>query len=105
LTSWGRFRLFVLRKNRKIAAINKISSAFRMHQERKAYQSILVCTIRLQCLGRRFVAREQVKKLLDPYWNKSFKELDALHKEMVSQLDKAASAKDFKSAANLEKKL
>jgi myosin heavy subunit len=105
LTSWGRFRLFVLRKNREIAAINKISSAFRMHKQRKAYRSILVCIIRLQCLGRRVVARERVKKLRDPYWDKSFKELDVLHKEMVSQLDKAASAKDFKAAANLEKKL
>ena len=33
LSSWGRFRVFVLRKNRKIAAVNKISSAFRMHKE------------------------------------------------------------------------
>jgi myosin heavy subunit len=105
LTSWGRYRVFVLRKKRENAAINKISSAFRMHKARKAYRSILVCTIRLQCLGRRVVARERLKQLRDPYWDKSFKELDALHKEMVSQLDNAASAKDFIEAAKLEKKL
>lgn len=105
LVSWGRFRVFVLRKNRKIAAVNKISSAFRMHQERKAYRSVLVCTIRLQCLGRRVVARERAKRLRDPYWDKTFKELDVLHKEMLSQLDKAAGAKDFKTAAQLEMKM
>mmetsp|Transcript_29118 Transcript_29118/g.58488 ORF Transcript_29118/g.58488 Transcript_29118/m.58488 type:complete len:1958 (-) Transcript_29118:922-6795(-) len=105
LSSWGRFRVFVLRKNRKIAAVNKISSAFRMHKERKAYRSVLACTVRLQCLGRRVVARERVRKLRDPYWDKTFKELNVLHSEMLSQLDKAAGAKDFKAAANLEKKI
>lgn len=105
LTLWGRFRVHMMRKNRKIAAINKISSAYRMYTERKAYRSTLACAVRLQCLGRRVVARERVKKLRDPYWDKSFKELDALHKQMLSQLDKAASAKDFKAAAELEKKL
>jgi len=105
LSSWGRFRVFVLRKNRKISAVNKISSAFRMHKERKAYRSVLACTVRLQCLGRRVVARERVRKLRDPYWDKTFKELNVLHSEMLSQLDKAAGAKDFKAAANLEKKI
>ena len=105
LTAWGRVRLILLRKHREIKATNKISSTYRMHKSRKVYTAMLKSTVRLQCLCRRLIARECVRALRDPYFDMSFKELDALHKEEVTRMENAVNAKDFKTAAEVEQKL
>jgi len=105
LTAWGKLQVNLIRKRRQIIASNKISATYRMCLVRRVYKTTLVSVIRIQCLGRRIVACEKVRRVRDPYWDKSFHDLDLLHSEMVSQMDDAVNAKDFKTAADLEKKL
>ncbi|KAL7538744.1 hypothetical protein ACHAXR_012350 [Thalassiosira sp. AJA248-18] len=105
LTAWGRLRLILIRKHRKIAATNKISSAYRMRRARKSYKTTLLSVVRLQCLCRRLVARERMRVLRDPYFDMSFKELDILCKQEVARMENAVNSKDFKTAADIEKKL
>ena len=105
LTAWARLRLVLLRKRREVAAANTLASAFRMSQTRKAYKMALRAVVRLQCLGRRVVACEQVRVLRDPFFDMTFKELDKLHKEEVARMEQAIDTKDFKTAADIEKKL
>ncbi len=105
LTSWGRFRMFLIHQHRKNAASMKISSAFRMHKSRAVYQNTLESVIRLQCLSRRVAACERVRVLRDPYLDMSFKELEELHKDELLRLEKAVSAKCFQAAAEIESQL
>ncbi|KAL9188488.1 hypothetical protein ACHAXT_006866 [Thalassiosira profunda] len=105
LTAWGRLRIIIIRKRRRIAASNTISSAYRMHKCRRAYKTTLKSAVRLQCLCRQTIARERVRAMRDPYLEMSFKELDALYKDEVSRMESAVSAKDFKTAADIEQKL
>mmetsp|Transcript_31170 Transcript_31170/g.59243 ORF Transcript_31170/g.59243 Transcript_31170/m.59243 type:complete len:905 (+) Transcript_31170:1127-3841(+) len=105
LTAWMRLRLILIRKHREIAAANKISSVHRMYVIRKSYKTTLQSAIRIQSLCRRLIAYERVRKLRDPYSDMSFKELDILHKEEVARMETAVDAKDFKTAADIEKKL
>ena len=105
LTAWGRLRLILIRKHREIAATKKISSAYRMHKIRKSYKTTLWCCIKLQCMGRRIVAREKVRVLRDPYFDMTFKELDVLHREKVARMESAVNSKDFKTAADIEQNL
>ena len=105
LTSWGRFRMFLIHQHRKNAASLKISSTFRMHKSRAAYQNTLDSVIRLQSLSRRLAACERVRVLRDPYLDMSFKELEELHKDESLRLEKAVRAKNFKAAAEIESRL
>jgi myosin heavy subunit len=105
LTAWMRFRLIMLRKHRRAAATNKISSTYRMHKIRRSYEATLQSAVRIQCLFRLALARERVRELRDPYSDMSFKELDILHKQEVLRLENAVNAKDFKTAADIEKTL
>ena len=105
LTAWARLRLVLIRKHRKIAATNKISSTYRMYKSRKSYTTTLQSAIRLQCMCRRAVARERVRVLRDPYFDMSFKELDILHNEEVTRMETAVNDKDFKTAAEIEQSL
>jgi myosin heavy subunit len=105
LTAWMRFRLTMLRKYRRATAANKISSTYRMQKIRKSYKLTLQSAVRLQCLLRMALARERVRVLRDPYFDMSFKDLDLLHTKEVSRLENAVNAKDFKTAADIEKTL
>ena len=105
LTAWMRFRLIMLRKHRRAAATNKISSTYRMHKIRRSYEATLQSAVRIQCLFRLALARERVRELRDPYSDMSFKKLDILHKQEVLRLENAVNAKDFKTAADIEKTL
>lgn len=105
LTAWGSFRMFMIHQHRKNAASIKISSAFRMLKFRSVYKSTLKAIIQLQCLYRRVAACDRVRALRDPYLDMSFKDLEELHQEELSRLEKAVSAKDFKVAAEIESQL
>ncbi|KAL7551539.1 hypothetical protein ACHAWF_014727, partial [Thalassiosira exigua] len=105
LTAWGRLRLILMRKRRKIAAANKIASIRRMLRRRRSYRNALRSIVRLQCLGRRIVAVEKVRVLRDPYFDMTFKELDVLYNDEVARMESAVSAKDFNTAAKIEQKL
>mmetsp|Transcript_2111 Transcript_2111/g.4695 ORF Transcript_2111/g.4695 Transcript_2111/m.4695 type:complete len:2680 (-) Transcript_2111:336-8375(-) len=105
LTAWGRLRVHVLRKNRAIAASSKIASTYRMSKTRQGYRVQLNAIVRLQCVGRRAVACEVVRRIRDPYWDTSFKELDVLYKEEIDRMETAVESKDFQLAAAIEKKL
>jgi myosin heavy subunit len=105
LTAWGKFRLTLHRNRRRAAATSKISSTYRMHKTLKSYKTTLQSVVQIQCLIRMALARERVRVLHDPYLGMSFNELDMLHKEEVLRLENAVNAKDFKTAADIEKKL
>jgi myosin heavy subunit len=105
LTSWGRLRVILIRKRRRIRASKRIASTYRMFKEKNEYKSILKCVVKLQCLGRRVVALSILKRQRDPYCDLTFAELDVLHKEEISRMEVAVNSKDFQLAADIEKKL
>lgn len=105
LTCWVRLRLHLIRLHRRTAASKKIASTYRMSKDRRRYKSTLVSIVKLQCIGRRAVACEMVRRMRDPFADMSFKELDALHKEEIARMDAAVDSKDFALAADIEKKL
>ena len=105
LTSWVKLRIHVIQLRRQAAASSKIASTYRMSRERRQYISTLICVVKLQSLGRRTVACEQVRRMRDPYADMTFKELDAIHKVEVASMEEAINSKDFALAAELEKKL
>jgi myosin heavy subunit len=63
LTSWGRLRVILIRKRRRIRASKRIASTYRMFKEKNEYKSILKCVVKLQCLGRRVVALSKVHNI------------------------------------------
>ena len=105
LTSWAKLRMHMIKLHRRSAASTKITSSYRMFQERRQYISTLISVVKLQCLGRRAVACEHVRRMRDPYADLTFKELDALHKVEIAAMEAAVNSKDFALAAELEKKL
>ncbi|KAL3823425.1 hypothetical protein ACHAXA_004300 [Cyclostephanos tholiformis] len=105
LTAWMRFRLTLHRKHRRAVATSKIASTYRMHKAHKSYKATLQSAVQIQCLIRMALARKRVRVLQDPYFDMSFKELDILHMEEVLRLENAVNVKDFKTAADIEKKL
>jgi myosin heavy subunit len=105
LTAWAKLRLVLIRQRRELAASNKISSTYRMHKAQKSYKTTLQSALRLQCFSRRVAACELVLSLRDPYLDMTFKELDILYKDEVARMESAVSAKDFQTAAEIEKEL
>lgn len=105
LSSWGRLRVILIHKHRRIRASNKIAATYRMFKGKKEYKSILLCVVKLQCLGRRVVACVRVRRQRDPYCELTFTELDVLHKKELSRMDAAVNSKDFQLAAEIEKQL
>ena len=105
LTAWAKLRLVLIRQRRELAATNKISSTYRMHKAQKSYKTTLQSALRLQCFSRRVAACELVQSLRDPYLDMTFKELDILYKDEVARMESAVSAKDFQTAAEIEKEL
>jgi myosin-7 len=105
MTAWAKFRLHLIRLHRRTAASKKIASTYRMSKERKQYMSTLYSVVKLQCIGRRAVACERVRRMRDPFADMTFKELDVLHKEEVARMEAAVNSKDFSLAADIEKKL
>jgi myosin heavy subunit len=105
LVSWAAFRLHMIRIHRLTAAATTISSTYRMFKGRQEYKSMLICVVKLQCLGRRAVASERVKRMRDPYADMTFKEIDHLYKGEIARMEVAITSKEFGLAAEIENKL
>jgi myosin heavy subunit len=105
LSAWGRFRMRMIRKHRRMAAAIKISSTFRMHKERESYKNTFKSLVRLQSFCRRLAACERVRSMQDPFRDMSFKDLESLHKNEIVRLEAAVNAKNFKAAAEIENQL
>jgi myosin heavy subunit len=105
LTSWAKLRLHLLNLHRQNAAANRIASTYRMHRDRKCYKAKLSFAVKLQCLMRKAMACELVKRMRDPYSDMAFKDLDNLYKDQLARMEDAVSSKDFALAANIEKEL
>jgi myosin heavy subunit len=105
IIAWTRFRLHMLEVNRRRKAANKIASVYRSRVQHKRYMSIRSACITVQALQRCKIAKERVKKLRDPFFDMTYKEVKRLLKTEQSHLETAVSKKDFKAAAELEAKM
>jgi myosin heavy subunit len=105
LVAWARFRLVMLKKYRRMRAASKIGSAYRTHVQIQRYIVARKAVIKIQSRIRHRSAVQRVRKIRDPYCDMTFKELKRLLRSETSQLEKAATDKDFKTAAQLEAKM
>lgn len=105
LTSWVRFRLYMLRFYRETKAANKVAATFRSSKERKRFLLVRQACVQLQSHQRRKIAVNRCRKLRDPYYNKTFHECKELLKIQKQRLDEAVKIKNFRLAVELESRV
>jgi myosin heavy subunit len=105
IVAWTRFRLVMIRKYRAVRASSKIASAFKMHMERQQFKSTVRAIIRIQSQQRVVASKLVAKKLRDPFYGMSRKELAELLKREKKNIDNSVKSKDFAAAAASEAKV
>lgn len=105
LVAWTRFRLHMIKKNRRIRSTTKIQSTYRMMKQRSVFTSTIASVVLMQSVCRMHLDKKRVQKIRDPYGDMSFKELEKLCNDETKKLEEAISAKKYDLAADLEKLL
>lgn len=105
LVLWLRFRLTMLKKNRRGRASAKIVAAYRMHKQIQLYKSTIMAVVKIQSIQRRLAALQYARKLRDPFYGMTFKDLKQLFRLETSRMEEAVATKDFRTAADLEARL
>jgi hypothetical protein len=95
----------MIRKYRAVRASSKIASAFKMHMERQQFKSTVRAIIRIQSQQRVVASKLVAKKLRDPFYGISRKELAELLRREKKNIDNAVKSKDFAAAAASEVKV
>lgn len=105
LVAWVRFRLHVLKENRRAKTATKLAAVFRRHKQSKLFAVVVHAVVRIQSQQRRRAATQKLKKLRDPYWDMTFRDCRRLLLSEQSRLDAAVKGQDFGLAAELEGKM
>jgi myosin heavy subunit len=105
LVTWIKFRLSMLKIYRARRASSKIAAVYRMHTQVKSLSASINAVIKIQAHQRRVAGSLAARKLRDPFFDLSHKELNKLMKLEKALLEEAIRLKDFKKAAEMEQKM
>lgn len=105
LVAWMKFRLAMRKKYKASRASSKIAATYRMHLQVEALRASTKAAIKIQAQNRRMAACVAVRKLRDPFYDMSHKDLKGLLQSEKASLEEAISSKDFTKAAGIEAKM
>ena len=105
LVTWVKFRLHMIRQKQKHRAASRVASLVRRFRSRQQYIRTRQAIVTIQACQRARLASRRVKKIIDPFYDLTFKECKQLLQEQQKQLEEAVAANEFRRAADLESRM
>lgn len=105
LVAWIKFRLSMLKLYKARRASSKIAATYRMYVQMESLRTSIRAVTTIQAQQRRVAASLAARKLRDPFFDLSHKDLSKLMKSEKALMEEAIGLKDFKKAAVIEEKM
>lgn len=105
IVTWMKFRLKMKTVNRRNNASSKISATYKMHLRVQLLQRSIRSVVMIQSLQRKIAAKLYARKLQDPFFDLSHKELKTILQSEIKCMESAIDSQDFRRAANIEEKM
>lgn len=102
---WASSRLRLRQQRRVYRAASKISASARGYRQRKQYKNLMVSVVKIQCQQRRVAASHRARKMVDPFYDLSYKGCKKLLVSEQSRMEKAIEKQNFTLASELEAKM
>ena len=102
LVTWMKFRLHMTLRQRKHYAASRVASLVRRFRRRQEYIRTRRAIITIQACQRARLASRRVKKIIDPFYDLTFKECKQLLLQQQQLLEEAVAVNEFRRAADLE---
>jgi myosin heavy subunit len=102
LVSWVRFRLNMLKKHRINYGLSRLQAIIRRRRLSRRYAVVRSKAVVIQSLQRRRIATRRVRKMRDPYFDHSYKDVKELLKVEKAAMEAAVKMQDFVLAAKQE---